>query len=143
VPQKTAATTGETSWRTLLRKWRDGGIKLRITRELLSFRRARLALFQRGDYEPLEATGRFADRLVAFTRRCDGHALIVVVPRLTAQLGCPPIGLVWEDTAMKLPPARTAWRDVLTGREWPADTTVALAELFGDLPLVVLTTGER
>jgi (1->4)-alpha-D-glucan 1-alpha-D-glucosylmutase len=85
------------------------------------------------------AQARFADRLVVFTRRCEREALFVVVPRLTASLGCPPIGLVWEDTAVTLPSfAEGEWRDVLTGREWRAGDPIPVAELLSDLPLSIL-----
>ncbi len=135
-----AAAVRDASWRELLRGWRDGAIKLRLTQELLRLRRERIAVFQRGDYEPLAATGRFADRVVAFRRRVGDERMLVVVPRLTTALGAPPLGLVWEDTALSLPPAGRAWRDVLTGDMWPGES-VALTELFRTLPLAVLWAG--
>lgn len=130
------------SWRDLLRGWKDGGVKARVTHDLLRFRRDHLRVFQEGDYAPLLPSGRFADRLVVFARRQEQGALLVLVPRLTASLGCPPIGLVWEDTAVNVPAARPAWRDVLTGREWPGSNPVPLAELFSDLPLAILWSGK-
>jgi (1->4)-alpha-D-glucan 1-alpha-D-glucosylmutase len=125
-------------WRELLRKWRTGGIKLRLTQELLQFRQRHLALFQQGDYEPLEPHGRFAERLVVFRRRLGSKTILVAVPRLTAALGAPPLGLVWEDTAIDLPPARSAWEDVLTKATFAAGQPAPLAELFRELPLAVL-----
>jgi (1->4)-alpha-D-glucan 1-alpha-D-glucosylmutase len=137
--EKFAAAALEKSWRDLLRGWKDGGVKVRLTRELLHFRREHRSIFQDGGYEPLLAEGRFADRLVAYARRHERDALIVIVPRLSASLGCPPIGLVWEDTAITLS-AETSWRDVLTGREW-APGPVGIPELFSELPLAVLWSG--
>jgi (1->4)-alpha-D-glucan 1-alpha-D-glucosylmutase len=133
-----AAAVRQKSWHELLRDWKDGGVKLRLTEELLRFRRGHAAIFQRGDYEPIFAAGRFADRLVAFARRHEHQAMLVIVPRLTAALGCPPLGLVWEDTAVPFPSGRSAWRDVLTGREWPARGQVMMAELLAEFPLAVL-----
>ena len=139
--EKLVATVCDISWRELLRQWATGAIKFRLTAELLRFRREHLAVFQQGSYEPLAATGRFADRLIGFCRRHERDVVVVLVPRLTATLGCPPLGLVWEDTAVTLPAARGGWCDVTTGREWPATAgdPLAVAELFGELPLVVLT----
>jgi (1->4)-alpha-D-glucan 1-alpha-D-glucosylmutase len=85
--------------------------------------------------------GRFADRLVAYARNHERDSLLVVVPRLSATLGCPPIGLVWEDTAIALPAAAAGWRDVLTGRQCPANARLGLADLFSELPLAVLWSG--
>jgi (1->4)-alpha-D-glucan 1-alpha-D-glucosylmutase len=132
-----AAAARATPWRELLRHWRTAGIKVRLTEELLRHRREHLALYQQGDYEPLEAKGRLAKRLVGFRRRRDAESIVVLVPRLTARLGCPPLGLVWENTTVELPPAPTGWRDVLTGREWPTGG-VAVAELLVELPFVLL-----
>lgn len=142
--EETLAAARETAWRGLLRNWKDGRIKLRITHDLLNFRRQHLALFQTGDYEPLMGEGRYADRLILFSRRDAREALFVVTPRLTATLGCPPIGLVWENTAVTIPATRGEWRDVFTGREWRAGDSVPVAELFSDLPLAVLwSSGEE
>src|SRR5688572_30541762 len=88
---------------------------------------------------PILAQGRFADRLIVFARRYEREALFVVVPRLTASLGCPPIGLVWEDTAVTPPSfAQGEWRDVLTGRDWRVREPIPVAELLSDLPLSIL-----
>jgi (1->4)-alpha-D-glucan 1-alpha-D-glucosylmutase len=113
--EKKAATALSKTWRQLLRDWRDGGVKVRLTRELLRFRRDHASLFQQGDYQPLQPDGRHADRLVAFRRQYEGVALLVLVPRLTVPLGCPPLGLAWEDTAIALPAAEGGWRDLRRG----------------------------
>lgn len=136
--EQALAKASEASWLELLRGWRDGGIKRRLTMDLLRFRRDHLALFQHGDYEPLAAAGRFADKVLAFRRAAGGEALLVVVPRLTAAVGAPPVGLAWEDTALTLPAARQPWRDVLTGETWAPGEPRALGDLFKALPLAVL-----
>jgi (1->4)-alpha-D-glucan 1-alpha-D-glucosylmutase len=128
-------------WPQLVREWRSGEIKLQLTRALLRFRHEHGAIFQRGDYVPLAASGRFAEHVVAFARKHGGETLLVIVPRLTSQLGCPPQGLVWDDTALALPTkGRSRWRDVVTGREIARDGTLLLAEAFVDLPIVVLAS---
>ena len=132
----------ERPWRLLLRNWKDGGVKVRLTRELLRFRRDHLPLFHSGDYARLEGEGQYARRLVAFVRRHAGESLCVVVPRLTATLGCPPIGLVWEDTAVALPSTPRKWRDILTGRDWAGGEPTPLADLFSEMPLAVLWSGK-
>ena len=127
------------SWRELLREWRTGGVKGRLTRALLRFRREHPALFQEGDYLPLEATGRFSDRVVAFTRRHDSGSVVVIVPRSSATLGCPPLGLVWENTSVPLPLVEgEAWCDVLTEKKISRAGPVALADVLTELPVCVL-----
>lgn len=137
-PHQAAAAAANAPWRELLRSWRDGRVKLRLTRELLRFRRSHAALFQAGDYVAVETSGQYADRMIAFVRRHEGSSLLVAVPRLTSALGCPPIGLAWEDTGVALPSAVHPWRDILTGASWKGGTSLPASELFGELPLAVL-----
>jgi (1->4)-alpha-D-glucan 1-alpha-D-glucosylmutase len=128
-------------WPDLLRDWTDGAVKVRLTRELLRFRQEHLALFQQGDYEPVATTGRFAERAVAFRRGRENDCVVIIVPRLTAQLGCPPLGDVWQDTAVVLPPCRGGWRDALTGATRTGSAPASLAEIFAELPVAVLASG--
>jgi (1->4)-alpha-D-glucan 1-alpha-D-glucosylmutase len=128
------------TWRELLRGWRDGAIKLRVTQQLLQFRRDHADLFKEGDYTPLRTTGRFADHVVAFARQLEGGTTVVAVPRLTATLGTPPLGLVWEDTAVEVP--ESSWRDVLTGATHRASPRLQVSDLFTELPLSVLVTAK-
>lgn len=128
------------TWHELLRTWRDGRVKLRLTRELLQFRRNHAPLFQEGTYEPLHATGRFADHVVAFRRTHGAMSLLVVVPRLASRLGTPPLGLVWEDTAVDLGDT-SGYHDVLTAASVKKSSGVrgaAVADLMAELPFAVL-----
>ncbi|HWL14812.1 MAG TPA: malto-oligosyltrehalose synthase [Opitutus sp.] len=124
-------------WRTLLAQWEDGAVKLKLTRVLLALRAARPELFRAGEYRSLELTGRFADNAIAFERWREKERICVVVPRLTTALGCPPLGLVWADTAVEVT-AAGGWRDALTGRRFDGGAPLALAEVFTDLPVAVL-----
>lgn len=123
--------------RELLRDWRDGGIKLWLVRTLLNFRRQHGPIFAEGDYTPLEATGRFAAHVVAFVRTHATGRILVVVPRLTARLGCPPIGLIWDDTTIALR-AEHSWKDELTGRTFGPGACLPVSDLLHELPVAVL-----
>lgn len=126
-------------WRELLWHWQTGAIKTRVTAELLRFRRESLAVFQEGDYRPLEVEGRFAGHVAAFSRSAGGETVVVIAPRLTSHLGCPPLGLVWEDTRVTLGPPGRSWRDVLTGASWGNEhRDLPLAEVLRELPFAVL-----
>lgn len=123
----------------LLRDWRSGAIKLWLMHRLLGFRREQPALFGEGDYQPLGATGRFAESVIAFARTHGEQTAVVVVPRFTSKLGCPPLGLAWEDTAVTMPAGATkGWRETLTGRRWEGQASLRLAELFAELSVAVL-----
>lgn len=127
--------------RELLFHWQDGGIKLRLTRDLLQFRKEHAALFAEGDYEPVELAGAHAAQAVAFRRQHGADRMVVVLARQTAKVGCPPVGLVWAETAIALGgdwAEGGEWRDVVTGRTFPAAPSLPLAELLRQLPVAVL-----
>lgn len=101
----------------LLRDWRDGRIKLHLTRTLLNFRREHSALFMNGSFTPLTAGGSFSECCVAYVRRFEQDSLLVIVPRLTTRVGSPPVGDVWRDTAIDWPAdfAGRKVREIFTG----------------------------
>jgi len=122
----------------LMEAWRDGGIKLRVTQELLRLRLARPGLFTRGAYEPVVAAGGFADQVVGYFRTDAKQSVLVLVPRLTAKIGSPPIGSVWDDTRIEGIAAGSTWQDTLTGRTFSGGEPFPLRMLFGELPFAVL-----
>jgi len=130
-------------WGELLTHWRDGAVKQRLTRDLLRFRADHVGLFQRGNYTPVPVTGRFAEHAVAFIREEGADRLLVIVPRISAKLGCPPLGLIWDDTrAVVDRPCR--WRNILTDARHNDDRELHLAKVFSDFPIAVLhTTSEQ
>lgn len=136
--KQSLAQLAECSWRELLRNWGDGRLKQRAIRDLLQFRAQHADLFSRGSYVPLEVTGRFAEHVVAFARRVVDEEMVVVVPRLTAKLGCPPLGLIWDDTQVMLEIGGAPWTSVLTGAAFENEATVRIAELFHEVPVAIL-----
>jgi (1->4)-alpha-D-glucan 1-alpha-D-glucosylmutase len=107
----------------------DGLPKLWVTARTLAVRRERAAVFgPHGTYEPLEATGRAADHVIAFARNGE---VVTVVPRFPLRLGGR-----WDDTALALPEGR--WRNELTGEEWPSGAA-PMSRLLGRFPVALLT----
>lgn len=124
------------SWTDLLGAWEDGAIKLRLTRDLLRLRARRPSVFGRGEYRPLAAHGVHAGRVVAFTRGGRRRYVVVIVPRLAAPVGWPPVGAAWDDTTIDLG-GGAPLTNILTDAHVPA-TNARLAEIFADLPIAVL-----
>ncbi len=129
---------GEAPIDALLENWRDGGIKLRVTRDLLRLRREIPGMFSAGAYVPVTATGTFQAHVVSFARTHEEEALLVIVPRVAAKLGCPPLGAVWEDTRLEELPPAGAWQDVVTGRSHSGSRPLFLRSALAELPFAVL-----
>ena len=87
----------------LIRAWPDGRIKMFLTQRMLRFRREHTELFQRGKYLPLRGSGTFAECCVSFVRQLGHKWMVVIVPRISARVGFPPIGEAWKDTAIEFP----------------------------------------
>lgn len=113
----------------LLTNLADGRIKAYLLYQTLGLRRARETVFTRGAYLPLDATGVRRDHVCAFARSLDEAGVVVVVPRLVAQLTNeserPPVGLeVWRQTRLLLPPhlANGCYQNVFTGEVLTPDS---------------------
>jgi (1->4)-alpha-D-glucan 1-alpha-D-glucosylmutase len=85
----------------------DGRLKLYLTWKGLQLRKAHPALFQEGALTPLNVHGAKAKHLVAYARSQQKLTVLVIVPRLSAQLlgegtKSPSDPVVWGDTRVEL-----------------------------------------
>ena len=130
----------------LLEQPSDGRVKMYLTTRALNFRRERAALFARGVYLPLRASGRRAANVVSFARTLDADAALVVASRFFTRLGVGregPLSLrreSWGDTTLHLEGVEGGrFRDVLTGREFEArDGALDVASILSPLPVALL-----
>ena len=97
-------------------EWKDGRIKMHIVTRLLHLRRAAPLLFQQGTYSSLYAIGALADSCVAFLREYNSHKLLVIVPRLTTQLGKPNAAIDWKETTLIIDEKLPGMQDLFTGK---------------------------
>ncbi len=125
----------------LLANWKTGAIKQAIIADTLNFRKANSALFEKGDYQKIDAQGFCANHIIAHTRRYKGKSMLIAVTRLAAKL-CTDQPLVsaeaWQDTMLELPASRMT--NILTGAMIPA-SHVSAASLFSQLPVALLAVG--
>ncbi len=133
--------------RDLLACWPDGRIKLLLTAIGLRLRRAHPGLFLKGEYLPLGADmAGVAGDVISFARRLNGDTLIVAVPRLVAKLVNLelPVGDVWRETRLVLPPDLAGrYRNLVTGEVLeataePGAATLRLSDAFGHCPVACL-----
>jgi (1->4)-alpha-D-glucan 1-alpha-D-glucosylmutase len=107
---------------SLAAHWRDALVKQALIQRALALRQERPALFARGSYQPVTATGPMAAHVVAFVRSHGSSHCLVVVPRLPATLlpDDDTIDIaadVWDRTTLHLPHevAGAKLRDAING----------------------------
>lgn len=130
----------------LLEHWQDGRIKMWTTQRGLSFRREHPQLFREGSYLALEATGNRSEHVIAFARRHEqlDQSIMVAVPRFSYTLmrgqPSPPLGDVWEQTAIQLPRAApNHFLNIFTGEiVAPGNGTLLCREVFRHFPVALL-----
>ena len=130
-----AAADRATLAQELVKTREDGRVKMFLIREALALRARRRAVFERGDYRPLEVHGAWAEHVCAFARVGEGGAALTVIPRLLARRGpdtLPHGPGYWADTWLELP-ADLAGRytNVLTGESLQTTTAGAVGLTLG------------
>jgi malto-oligosyltrehalose synthase len=139
------AAVAPKSMAALMDDWRSGIVKQAIIERVLALRRAQPQLFDRGCYEPLVVEGALSAHVVAFLRRHDDEAVLVIVPRLTKRLLATSDALLldanlWRDTAIRLPPDLPL-HDVLADFPRELDTRNAtLKYILQPLPIALFST---
>jgi (1->4)-alpha-D-glucan 1-alpha-D-glucosylmutase len=129
----------------LLSNKEDGRIKLFLTYKVLQSIKANLAVFQKGDYQPLEVSGNFKEHIVAFARNNGNKTIVVITPRFLTSLIKPgkyPLGeQVWQDTCVHLPPtASSTWQDAITDQKIQANGTLPVGEALKYFPVALLSS---
>ena len=125
----------------------DGRAKLYVTAESLRLRQRRPELFRAGGHRPLDLEGLASRHGLAFLRTHGGEAVVVMVPRLTAQLlEAGPLCSTLTETWLVLPEelSGASLRNVFTGRTWKTGTRpnggagLELGPMLRDFPLLLL-----
>jgi (1->4)-alpha-D-glucan 1-alpha-D-glucosylmutase len=132
----------------LLRKFQDGRVKMWTTMQGLRLRRDQRQLFHAGSYAPLHPTGAKREHVLAFAREHEGQVAVVAVPRLSFTLAAgavrPPLGELWDDTALPVPAQTTEFvENVFTAEKvkvTPARTLLC-REVFAHFPVALLVGG--
>jgi (1->4)-alpha-D-glucan 1-alpha-D-glucosylmutase len=121
----------------------DGRLRLHVARTALALRRGDPALLA-GRYTALRARGPAADHVFAFARDGGERTAVTVVPRLVLSLvGTPetaPVGALWADTALEVPPevGPGRWRNALTDQELDGTPDIPLDAALASCPVALL-----
>ena len=129
----------------LLRKYRDGRVKMWTTHQALTFRNRAAELFRDGHYLPLRAAGARHEHVVAFAREKNWRMAITVSSRLFYTLTQgkpePPLAELWGDTEIALPPGSPEqFENVFTGEMVECRAgRVLCREIFRSFPVALLS----
>jgi (1->4)-alpha-D-glucan 1-alpha-D-glucosylmutase len=123
---------------------RQGLLKQQLIHAALSLRAREPALFEHGDYVPVETAGPLAGHVVAFTRRHAGRSALVVALRLPAHIVGPDLMLSQSDggdTRLVLSEGSAVrWTNVMSGDVLDrGDGFPRLADVLGSLPFALFT----
>ena len=129
----------------MLRNWKDGRLKLWVTRCALHARREYRELFELGNYVPLKVAGPGERNVVAYARTLGQRMAVVATPRFAYSMmngeERMPLGEAWGTTEIVLPPTSPGppMKNLLTGERVSAgQSTLLCREVFATFPLVLL-----
>jgi (1->4)-alpha-D-glucan 1-alpha-D-glucosylmutase len=120
---------------------------LYVIRQLLYYRQQQRAVFDHGDYVPLQGGGTFAKHFCSFARVYEGQGVLVLVPRwvltLDANVGALPLADCWQDTWLEMPRSLAETAGVMTnlfsGETLPVSATLPLSQLLNRIPVAVFS----
>jgi (1->4)-alpha-D-glucan 1-alpha-D-glucosylmutase len=140
-----AAVPEAPDWSELAGCWRDGRVKLALLRRLLAWRMTQRPLFERGDYRPLEVSGRDRGHVIAFARTTRRAAAIIIAGHHFA--AHTDGGRRWLDgsdwdAAVHLD-GFTGVTDELRAGRLVSGERVAVGPLLGRLPVALLSWNPR
>ena len=130
-----------------LASYQDGRLKFWTVMGALGARRTHAELFRSGSYLPLYGVGKFREYVAGFARFNERtrESAISVVPRLSHTLMRgemkPPLGDVWADTEVALPPGvEGEFVNLYTGEvlRTSATRTLLCREVFATFPAALL-----
>jgi (1->4)-alpha-D-glucan 1-alpha-D-glucosylmutase len=136
----------------LMTNWRDGGIKMYVTKRGLQFRKMHASLLLKGDYVPVEVQGPQKDCVIAFARRHRGDWSVVVVPRFTTRLvkadGRSIEPEAWGETRVVLPKeAPKHWVNIFADQRMhtveSSDNTLLLSDMLRTFLVAMLTNAHE
>ena len=117
----------------------NGKIKLFLTHILLTARKKHALIFQDGDYQPVEVTGKYHRHLIAFARNYGDKTIIAIAPRFLTGIIKPgqlPLGKeVWSDTSLKLP--HKDWHSLIDCQTIVGEN-LAVGEILQNFPVALL-----
>lgn len=83
------------------RRWREGWLKLWLTRQLLALRAGNREIFRTGSYHPLSTGDGTKNHVLAYARRHADQEIVVIVCRFGRRLAEPRSGALWSNEGLE------------------------------------------
>lgn len=138
----------KTRWQALWNDRYTGRIKLWLVHQLLQLRKQYNELFSNGEYLPLEVQGTYKDYILAFARKQEQNALVVVAPLHTAML-CKEqktniTTIDWKDTRVIIPFAfGKEGQSLLANAKLDDVKELRVKDLFKPIPFAIIRVREE
>jgi 4-alpha-glucanotransferase len=116
-----------------------GKIKLWILHKLLHERKISSGAFEKGEYIPLQTSGAFKDKILAYIRRYHEHIYLVIIPLHLASIADKfnINNIDWADTKIHLPEAMPdEWDCLFTKQKYNLDRDIQVSELLKKIPFL-------
>lgn len=122
--------------------WDDkysGKIKLWLINKLLQERQQQKELFSKGEYIPLQVTGKYKDHILAYARSYQQSWYIIVVPLHIAAISKDEnVQINWEDTCVLLPKnVPGVWYSVLSDKSLKSQSLLFVQNMLEHFPISV------
>lgn len=115
--------------------WKNGAIKIWMTKELLRIRQSYLT--EKSVITALRTTGIYKDNLIAYQIDNAGSGLIVLVPRYSGRMALQDLKVDWKDTSFSADPDKDYY-DILQQQSVKHEDLHLLNSLFS-LPVSILS----
>ncbi|MCY2687163.1 malto-oligosyltrehalose synthase [Salinimicrobium sp. TH3] len=126
--------------KNLKQDYTSGKIKMFCIHRALNFRLEIPGTFEKGEYVQLEVKGEMADKILAFARRDEENAAIIVVPVMVVDLFTKDLQVqdLQQELKIVLPKNFTGtFKNVFSGEEFSSEE-IAVKDLFKDFPVALL-----
>ncbi|MGM0366173.1 MAG: malto-oligosyltrehalose synthase [Actinomycetota bacterium] len=127
---------GDEFLKNILQNTGNGMAKLFLIHRALEARKMYMDIFLKGDFVPVDVSGKFKGNIIAFSRVLEKKWMVTVAPRFFSQLirsGLPLGTAVFKDTKIHLPFGNM--RNLITGKECGS---LLIGELLSDFPAALL-----
>ncbi|HVO73478.1 MAG TPA: hypothetical protein VMT35_05615, partial [Ignavibacteriaceae bacterium] len=128
----------------LLQNRETGAVKMFLIYKAMKARNENIELFQKGEYIPLKAEGRYEKNIIVFARKLENRCAVIAVPRFLTSLiketEFPTGKELWGDTRVIIPFENKKFCNELTNEDIDAAEGLPVDRVFNLFPAALMTS---